>query len=99
MKESTMQSEPVISLAGFLSEALSSVGMSPIFPMTTTVYKLDAKFFSLALLTLGLEAGSDLVGAYFHSYSYAVLPKLIAGHEIHPGDIKTPWVINFLLDN
>lgn len=75
-----MQSEPVISLVDLLSEAVSSVGMSPIFPTTATVYKLDANFFSLALLTLGLEAGSDLVGAYFHNYSYAVLPKLIAGH-------------------
>lgn len=80
MKGSTMQSEPVISLVGLLSEALSSVGMSPIFPITATVYKLDAKFFSLALLSWGLEAASDLLGTYFHNYSYAVLPKLTAGH-------------------
>lgn len=63
-----MQSEPVINLESSLSEVLFSVGISPTAPTTATICKLDGKnfFFSLALLSLRLETGSDIVGAYFH---------------------------------
>lgn len=76
-----MQSEPVINLESLLSEALSSMGISPVAPKTATTCKLDTKnSFSLALLSLGLETGSDFAGAYFHNSPYALLPKLTEGN-------------------
>ena len=81
MKESTVQSEPVINLESLLSETLSFMGILPTAPMTVTICKLYVKkFFSLALSSLGLETGPDLVGAYFHDYTYALLPKLTEGN-------------------
>lgn len=81
MKESTMPSELVMNPGSSLSEFFST-GTSPTAPIAATICKLDIKtcFLFLALLSLGWETGSDLVGAYFHNYPYALLPKLTGGN-------------------
>ena len=82
MKESTVQSEPVINLESLLSATFSSMEISPTAPVTVAICKLDVEkfFFSLALPSLGLETGPDLAGAYFHDYPYALLLKLTKGN-------------------